>query len=48
MMQKLFEAVKLLWKEKLELATDLLDRLKELKKARKDISLLCEAVVRGD
>ena len=42
-MKELSEAVKLLWK-KLELATDLLAKLEELKKAREDISILCEAV----
>jgi len=42
--EELSEAAKLLRKEKLELDTDLLAKLEELKKARVGISLLCEAV----
>ena len=44
---KLYEAVKLLRKEKMELAIDLLFKLGELKKAREDISLLHETVGKG-
>ena len=36
--------MKRLWKEKLELAKGLLARLEELKKAKEDVSFLCEAI----
>ena len=43
-MKELSEAMKRLQKEKLELTEGLLVRLKELKKAKEDISFLCEAI----
>ena len=43
-MEELSEAAKLMRKEKLELATDFLAKLEGLKKAREDVSLLCEAI----
>jgi len=42
--EELSEAAKLMRKEKLELATDFLAKLEGLKKAREDVSLLCEAI----
>ena len=43
-MEELFEVIKHQQKEKLELAEDLLVRLEKLKKERKVVSFLCEAI----
>ena len=42
--EELSEAMKCLQKEKFELTKDLLAMLEELKKAKEDVSFLCEAI----